>query len=88
VSTPPASPCCLAFPRRLSVVKEDGSPLRWTDLRVGGEVTLYCRTYHIVAADPLTRAFYSEQGQEQPPDEPYPDGPYEQHRKVGDEEQA
>ncbi|GIL63796.1 hypothetical protein Vafri_17794 [Volvox africanus] len=67
--------------RRHSAHKDDGSPLRWSDIRVGGQLTLYRRTYHLMSADPATRAFYSEQGQEQPADKPYPEGPYDQHRK-------
>ncbi|EFJ42453.1 hypothetical protein VOLCADRAFT_107251 [Volvox carteri f. nagariensis] len=67
--------------KRHSAVKGDGSPLRWPDLRVGGQLVLYRRTYHLVSADAATRTFYSEHGQDQQPDEAYPEGPYDQHRK-------
>ncbi|GLC72720.1 hypothetical protein PLESTF_001285900 [Pleodorina starrii] len=68
--------------KRHRAVKEDGSPLLWPDLHVGGTLILYRRTYHLVAVDGATRAFYEQQGQQQPPDETYPEGPYEQHRKA------
>lgn len=65
-----------------SALQDSGAPLRWPDLRVGSAVTLYKRTYYIVSADAGTRAFYAERGQEQPPDEALPEGPFDQRRKV------
>eukprot|EP00198_Chlamydomonas_reinhardtii_P009627 XP_001698964.1 DM10 domain-containing protein [Chlamydomonas reinhardtii] len=68
--------------KRHNALQDSGAPLRWPDLRVGSAVTLYKRTYYIVSADAGTRAFYAERGQEQPPDEALPEGPFDQRRKV------
>ncbi|KXZ51864.1 hypothetical protein GPECTOR_11g300 [Gonium pectorale] len=68
--------------KRHCAIKDGGTPLRWPDLRVGGSVTLYKRTYLLVSADAATRAFYAAQGAEQLPDEPFPEGPYDQKRKA------
>lgn len=43
------------------------------DLPVGGSLTLYGRTFHIVGCDPFTRAFLEREGLEVAPDTPYPE---------------
>ncbi|KAG2423386.1 hypothetical protein HXX76_015352 [Chlamydomonas incerta] len=70
--------------KRHNALQDSGAPLRWPDLRVGGSVSLYRRTYFITATDAATRAFYAERGVEQPPDEALPEGPFDQRRKAQD----
>ncbi|PNG99690.1 EF-hand domain-containing protein 1, partial [Tetrabaena socialis] len=65
-----------------SAIKDDGSPLRWPDLRVGREVALYRRSYTLLVADAFSRVFYAEQGQEQPPDRAFPEGPFDQRKAL------
>ncbi|KAG2490607.1 hypothetical protein HYH03_010999 [Edaphochlamys debaryana] len=75
--------------KRHCAVKEDGSPLRWPDLRIGSEVVLYKRGYVLLSCDAFTRGFYGEQGQPQPEDEPPPrDGQYDKMRKAMDASRA
>lgn len=43
------------------------------DLPVGGAITLYGRTFHILGCDPFTRAFLEREGLDVAPDMPYPE---------------
>ena len=64
------------FVKRHRIPKPSGEPYDWTDLVIGGEVTIYGRTLRIVDCDAFTRGFYSTQGFEQGPPEDYPSDEY------------
>ncbi|KAA0150824.1 hypothetical protein FNF29_04938 [Cafeteria roenbergensis] len=42
-------------------------------LRVGSNITVYSRSFHLTACDEHTRSFFDERGEPQPPDEDIPD---------------
>jgi len=50
------------FLKRSRVVNEDGIPVGPDDMRVGQDLTLHGRTYHISGCDRFTRWFFEENG--------------------------
>lgn len=64
------------FVKRHRIPKPNGEPYDWTDLVVGGEITVYGRTLRIVDCDEFTRGFYASRGFDQAAAEAYPDDPY------------
>jgi len=60
-----------AFLKRQRVPRADGQGLIGPDdFRVGTEITIYCRTYHLTGCDRFTRWFYQENGIDVGEDEP------------------
>lgn len=64
------------FVKRHRIPKPSGDPYDWTDLVVGGEITIYGRTLRIVDCDAFTRGFYESQGFDQAAAEEYPSDSY------------
>jgi riboflavin synthase alpha subunit len=72
---------CLTVCRvRLATGKELGPE----DLQVGSDITIYGRCFTVTGCDAATRSFYEEQlHMPQGPNQPQPEGQYEQRVKVG-----
>eukprot|EP00930_Biecheleria_cincta_P026836 TRINITY_DN1886_c0_g1_i1.p1 TRINITY_DN1886_c0_g1~~TRINITY_DN1886_c0_g1_i1.p1 ORF type:complete len:637 (-),score=99.94 TRINITY_DN1886_c0_g1_i1:238-2109(-) len=60
-----------AFLKRQRVPRADGQGfIGPDDFRVGAEITIFCRTYHLTGCDRFTRWFYEENGIDVGEDEP------------------
>ena len=64
--------------KRNVALKPDGSPYTADDFRVGGDVEIYSRIYHLQDCDRATRAYTND---DTPPQE-FPTDPFEESRKV------
>ncbi|CAE7443368.1 efhc2 [Symbiodinium natans] len=60
------------FMKRQRILNEDGVPIGPDDMRVGHDLTLHGRTYHISGCDRFTRWFFEENGIELAEDEDVP----------------
>lgn len=60
--------------KRMRVQKPDGSKYEPRDFVVGGSVTLFSRTYVLLACDEFTRAFFEREGIFVAPDIAFPEG--------------
>lgn len=65
------------FLKRHKAKLQDGSPVAWQQLTVGGTITLYGRVFHVVGCDTATRAFLDSRGVRPPPDATCPAGPFQ-----------
>eukprot|EP01026_Neomeris_dumetosa_P029973 TRINITY_DN24111_c0_g1_i1.p3 TRINITY_DN24111_c0_g1~~TRINITY_DN24111_c0_g1_i1.p3 ORF type:complete len:203 (+),score=18.22 TRINITY_DN24111_c0_g1_i1:185-793(+) len=70
------------FLRRHRVVKEDQSYVYWTDLKVGGQTSIYNRVYYITGCDDWTRNFLEKRGLRVPPNSSPPQDPYAKAQAV------
>lgn len=69
------------FVKRHKLTKDEGGFFTPTDFSVGGEVTIYGRTYYLVDADSFTREHYAGAlGMELASPLPYPDDPVDAYR--------
>ena len=60
------------------VPKPSGGFFDIEDLKIGTDITLYSRTFHITACDPHTRSFLLHKGIEVPDDEDLPQAPLQE----------
>jgi len=68
------------FIKRHKVTREDGSFFNPDDFTVGGEVSIYGRTFFLVDADNFTREYMAARGKEQGGALPYPEDPVDGFR--------
>lgn len=66
-----------AFMHRHKVPKNESEYIQWTDLQVGGSITMYGRTLQIVSCDAFTRSYAEKNGYLQAPDQEFPEDPFE-----------
>ncbi len=69
------------FVKRHKLTKDDGGFFTPLDFAVGGETTVYGRTYYLLDADPYTREYYTANfNTELEVPLPYPDDPVDGYR--------